>query len=48
MAEINFYKNISIAGGFLLLFVTGAGKYSVDAKLDVKSGTEPSRQQRSA
>jgi putative oxidoreductase len=27
----NFYKNLSIMGGFLLLFVTGAGKYSVDA-----------------
>jgi putative oxidoreductase len=48
MAEIDFYKNISIAGGFLLLFVTGAGKYSVDAKLYEKSGTEPGRQPRSA
>ena len=28
---INFYKNISIIGGFLLLYVTGAGRYSVDA-----------------
>jgi putative oxidoreductase len=27
---INFYKNISIIGGFLLLYVTGGGKYSVD------------------
>jgi putative oxidoreductase len=26
-----FYKNISIMGGFLLLYVTGAGKYSIDA-----------------
>ena len=25
-----FYKNISIMGGFLLLFMTGAGKYSID------------------
>jgi putative oxidoreductase len=32
-AEINFYKNLSIAGGFLLLYVTGAGKYSLDARL---------------
>jgi putative oxidoreductase len=31
--SINFYKNLSIVGGFLLLYVTGAGKYSVDAKL---------------
>ncbi len=25
-----FYKNLSIMGGFLLLYVTGAGKYSLD------------------
>ena len=30
-----FYKNLSIIGGFLLLFVTGAGRYSVDALLGV-------------
>jgi putative oxidoreductase len=30
---INFYKNISIIGGLLLLYVTGAGKYSVDARV---------------
>jgi putative oxidoreductase len=28
-----FYKNLSIMGGFLLLSVTGAGKYSIDASL---------------
>jgi putative oxidoreductase len=28
----NFYKNVSIAGGFLLLSVTGAGKYSIDRR----------------
>ena len=26
-----FYKNLSIMGGFLLLCITGAGKYSIDA-----------------
>jgi len=26
-----FYKNLSITGGFLLLYVTGPGKYSIDA-----------------
>jgi putative oxidoreductase len=26
-----YYKNLSIMGGFLLLSITGAGKYSVDA-----------------
>ena len=30
---INFYKNISIIGGLILLYVTGAGRYSVDARL---------------
>ncbi|NES10356.1 DoxX family protein [Pseudomonas laurentiana] len=29
---IQFYKNISIMGGLLLLSVTGAGKYSVDRR----------------
>lgn len=32
MAMINFYKNISIAGGLLLLAVTGPGRYSIDKK----------------
>jgi putative oxidoreductase len=27
----SFYKNLSIMGGFMLLFMTGAGKYSIDA-----------------
>lgn len=31
--SINFYKNLSIVGGFLLLYITGAGKYSIDARL---------------
>lgn len=31
--EINFYKNLSIVAGFLLLYVTGAGRYSLDARL---------------
>jgi putative oxidoreductase len=29
----SFYKNLSIVGGFLLLYITGAGKYSIDALL---------------
>lgn len=28
---IHFWKNVGIAGGFLLLFVTGAGAASIDA-----------------
>jgi putative oxidoreductase len=27
----SFYKNLSIVGGFLLLYITGPGKYSIDA-----------------
>jgi putative oxidoreductase len=26
-----FYKDLSILGGFLLLYITGAGRYSIDA-----------------
>jgi putative oxidoreductase len=26
-----FYKDLSIMGGFLLLSITGAGQYSIDA-----------------
>ena len=31
----SFYKNLSIVGGFLLLYITGAGKYSIDALLGI-------------
>jgi len=31
---ISFLKNIAIAGGFLIIFVRGAGKYSIDHKLN--------------
>ena len=31
----SFYKNLSIMGGFLLLYVAGAGKYSVDALFSI-------------
>ena len=32
--EINFLKNVGLIGGFLLLYVTGAGRYSLDDKID--------------
>ncbi len=32
-AMINFYKNVSIMGGLFALYITGAGRYSIDAKL---------------
>ena len=31
--ESQFFKNLSIIGGFLLLFVTGGGRFSLDALL---------------
>jgi putative oxidoreductase len=30
-----FYKNLGIMGGFLLLYITGAGKLSIDALLSI-------------
>ncbi len=33
MQFISFLKNIAIAGGFLIIFVYGPGKYSLDHKL---------------
>ena len=32
-AEIGFFKNVSIIAGLFLLYLTGAGKYSVDAMI---------------
>ena len=34
MQLISFLKNFAIAGGFLILFINGAGKYSLDHKLN--------------
>ena len=33
MQLISFLKNFAIAGGFLIVFINGAGKYSLDHKL---------------
>ena len=33
MQLMSFLKNIAIAGGFLIIFVCGPGKYSLDHKL---------------
>ena len=30
-----FYKNLSIMGGFLLLYINGPGKYSIDIMCDI-------------
>ena len=45
MNMINFYKNVSLMGGFFLLYVTGAGKYSLDARLGLTGGAPPRRAQ---
>ena len=34
MQLISFLKNFAIVGGFLIIFVNGAGKYSIDHKLN--------------
>ena len=34
MQLTSFLKNFAIAGGFLIIFVNGAGKYSIDNKLN--------------
>lgn len=41
--EINFYKNISIIGGLLLLYLTGAGRYSFDARFAHRPASAPGR-----
>jgi putative oxidoreductase len=33
----SFFKDLSIMGGFLLLFVTGPGKYSIDVLFNLPS-----------
>jgi putative oxidoreductase len=40
----NFYKNVSLMGGFFLLYVTGAGKYSIAPRLGLL-GSLPRRTQ---
>jgi putative oxidoreductase len=32
-SSINFYKNISIVAGLLLLYVSGPGRYSIDGRV---------------
>ena len=34
MQLMSFLKNFAIAGGFLIIFVKGAGKYSIDHQLN--------------
>ncbi len=38
---INFYKNWSIAGGFLLLAATGPGRFALDNLRTPRSATDP-------
>jgi putative oxidoreductase len=34
MQQIQFFKNVAITGGFLFLFVSGAGRFSLDSLLN--------------
>jgi putative oxidoreductase len=34
-AEINFFKNVSIMSGLFVLYLTGAGRFSLDEKLNL-------------
>ena len=34
MQLMSFLKNFAIAGGFLIIFIRGAGKYSIDQRLN--------------
>ena len=44
--ESQFFKNLSILGGFVLMFVTGAGRFSLDAWLaSRKKPLSPDRRQ---
>jgi len=36
-AELNFFKNISLMGGLIALYVAGPGRYSVDATIQMEA-----------
>lgn len=38
--QSNFFKNLAIIGGFLVMFVTGGGGYSIDAWLHPRRSTK--------
>ena len=43
MNEINFYKNISIIGGMLVLYIQGPGQYALDTLIRRRSPSQASR-----
>jgi putative oxidoreductase len=42
--ESQFFKNLSIIGGLILLFATGAGRFSLDGWLALRSRDKPTGQ----
>ena len=40
--ESQFFKNLSIIGGFVLLFATGSGRFGLDALLARRKGNSRS------
>lgn len=41
--ESQFFKNLSIVGGFLLLFAAGGGRYAVDDLLSLRQKKSPGK-----
>jgi len=41
LQESQFFKNLSIIGGFVLLFATGSGRFGLDALLARRKTTSP-------
>ena len=46
LQESQFFKNLAIIGGFLLLYAAGAGRYSLDAWLGSRSRGKPAGKNR--
>ena len=46
LQESQFFKNLSIIGGFILLYAAGAGRYSLDGWLASRGGGKPAGKDR--
>src|SRR5207247_4014738 len=48
LQESQFFKNLSIIGGFVLLFATGSGRFGLDALLARRKGNSRSARRESS